>query len=153
MRKRLFALATSLACSGQRGAEPGDSPGSAAVPREWILGGAHGARRRGGAAGAREADSPQRSHLGQPRQEVQPCWRQDRASNDGREQKVLVIFAKFTDTPPGGPDTRLDPGQYFDAMLFGTTYDPPEWAGYPGHPTNATLYNYYKENSTARWTW
>ncbi len=63
------------------------------------------------------------------------------------EQKVLVIFAQFTDSPPGGPADRLDLASYFDTMLFGPIYNPPEYAAYPDHPTNATLYNYYKENS------
>jgi M6 family metalloprotease-like protein len=63
------------------------------------------------------------------------------------EQNVLVLFAQFTTPPPGGPATRLDLATYFDPMLFGTTYDPPEYAAYPGHPTDRTLYNYFKEVS------
>ena len=62
------------------------------------------------------------------------------------EQRVLVIFVEFTTPPPGGPDTRLDL-QYFDDMLFGTVYDPPEYATYPTHPTDRTLHNYYNEVS------
>lgn len=63
------------------------------------------------------------------------------------EQKVLVIFVEFEDTPPGAPETRLELGDYFDAMLFGEVYDPPEYAAYPGHPTDRTLKNYYDEVS------
>ena len=64
------------------------------------------------------------------------------------EQNVLVLFADFTTPPPGGPVTRLNLGTYFDPMLFGTTYDPPEYASVPGsHPTDRTLFNYYKEVS------
>jgi immune inhibitor A len=62
-------------------------------------------------------------------------------------QKVLVIFVKFTTDPPGGPATRLDLATYFDSMLFGTVYDPPEYAAYDGHPTDRTLRNYYTEVS------
>jgi immune inhibitor A len=60
-----------------------------------------------------------------------------------RDQKVLVIFVEFSDVPPGGPAARLDLA-YFDAMLFGTTYDPVEYAAFPGHPTDRTLRNYYE---------
>jgi M6 family metalloprotease-like protein len=60
------------------------------------------------------------------------------------EQKVLVILVQFTDMPPGGPEERLDPGTYFDDMLFGTVYDPPEYASYSGHPTDRTLRNFYE---------
>ncbi len=63
------------------------------------------------------------------------------------EQNVLVLFAEFTTPPPGGPATRLDLGDYFDPMLFGTVYDPPEYAAFSGYPTDRTLYNYYKEVS------
>lgn len=59
------------------------------------------------------------------------------------KQNVLVIFVQFQDTPPGGPTDRLDLGTYYDNMLFGTTYDPPEYASYTGHPTDRTLKNYY----------
>jgi immune inhibitor A len=62
-------------------------------------------------------------------------------------QNVLVIFAEFTTTPPGAPDARLDLGTYFDPMLFGTVYDPVEYAGIPDHPTDRTLKNYYNEVS------
>ena len=62
------------------------------------------------------------------------------------EQRVLVLFVDFSDEPPGGPTQRLDLS-YFDDMLFGTTYDPPEYAAYPGHPTGRTLVNYFKEAS------
>jgi immune inhibitor A len=61
-------------------------------------------------------------------------------------QKILVICVEFTSPPPGGPDTRLDL-HYFDDLLFGTVYDPPEYAPYPGHPTDRTLKNYYSEVS------
>ncbi len=61
-------------------------------------------------------------------------------------QKVLVLFVQFTDNPPGGPASRLDLG-YYDDMLFGDTYDPPEYAAYAGHPTDRTLKNYYKQVS------
>jgi len=64
-----------------------------------------------------------------------------------RVQNVLVIFVKFSDDPPGGPATRLDLATYFDAMLFGTEYDPPEYAPYVGHPIDRTLRNYYSEVS------
>ena len=59
------------------------------------------------------------------------------------QQKVLVIFVRFTDNPPGGPTGRLDLATYFDAMLFGTVYDPPEYAPYGGYPTDRTLKNYF----------
>jgi immune inhibitor A len=62
------------------------------------------------------------------------------------EQKVLVLFVQFNDPPPGGPAARLDM-TYFDEMLFGTVYDPPEYAAYPVHPTDRTLKNFYKEAS------
>ncbi len=61
-------------------------------------------------------------------------------------QKVLVIFVEFTTLPPGGPATRLDL-HYFDDLLFGTVYDPPEYAPYTGHPADRTLRNYFKEVS------
>ena len=62
-------------------------------------------------------------------------------------QNVLVIFVNFTTPPPGGPETRLDLETYFDPMLFGEVYNPPEYAGYSGYPTDRTLKNYYKEVS------
>lgn len=62
------------------------------------------------------------------------------------EQRVLVLCVDFSDEPPGGPEQRLDLS-YFDDMLFGTTYDPPEYAAYTGHPTDRTLVNYFKETS------
>ncbi len=65
------------------------------------------------------------------------------ALTTGATQKVLVLFVDTTTLPPGGPATRV-PLTYFDNMLFGTTYDPPEYSGYAGHPTDRTLYNYYK---------
>ena len=65
----------------------------------------------------------------------------------GATQNVLVIFVNFTTPPPGGPETRLDLATYFDPMLFGTVYDPPEYAGIPNHPTDRTLKNYYAEVS------
>ena len=61
-------------------------------------------------------------------------------------QKVLLICVEFTTLPPGGPVERLDL-TYFDDLLFGTVYDPPEYAPYPGHPTDRTLKNYYQEVS------
>lgn len=66
--------------------------------------------------------------------------------NTAPTQKILVLFANFSTLPPGGPAARL-PLAYFDDMLFGTFYDPPEYAPYPGHPTDRTLYNYYQEVS------
>jgi immune inhibitor A len=60
------------------------------------------------------------------------------------QQKVLVLFVKTADDPPGGPSTRADL-TLFDDMLFGTTYDPPAYAAYPGHLTDRTLRNYYEE--------
>lgn len=65
------------------------------------------------------------------------------------EQNVLVLFVDFTTPPPGGPATRLDLGKYFDPMLFGDSYDPPEYkaAGFTTYPTNRTLKNYYNEVS------
>jgi immune inhibitor A len=59
-------------------------------------------------------------------------------------QNVLVLFADFTTPPPGGPAAPLNLS-YFDNMLFGTVYDPPEYATYAGHPTDRTLKNYYSE--------
>jgi len=59
-------------------------------------------------------------------------------------QKVLVLFVKTADDPPGGPAARADL-RLFDDMLFGTTYDPPAYAAYSGHPTDSTLKNYFKE--------
>lgn len=61
-------------------------------------------------------------------------------------QKVLVIFVEFTTLPPGGPATRLNLS-YFDDMLFGTVYDPPEYAPYGAHPVDRTLKNYYQQVS------
>ncbi len=61
-------------------------------------------------------------------------------------QKVLVLFIDFATPPPGGPNNRLDLA-YFDNMLFGTVYDPPEYASITGHPTDRTLVNYYQEVS------
>lgn len=63
------------------------------------------------------------------------------------DQNVLVLFAEFTNNPPGGPDARLDLGSHFDPMLFSTEYNPPEYAGIPDAPTNRTLVNYYSEVS------
>ncbi|MGE5359369.1 MAG: M6 family metalloprotease domain-containing protein [Bacteroidales bacterium] len=59
-------------------------------------------------------------------------------------QPVIVLFVKFADDPPGGPATRLDLGTYFDSMLFGDTYDPPEYAEFADYPTDRTLFNYYR---------
>jgi immune inhibitor A len=69
------------------------------------------------------------------------------ALNTAATQNVLVIFAQFTTTPPGAPDARLDLATYFDPMLFGTVYDPPEYTDYTDHPTDRTLKNYYAEVS------
>jgi M6 family metalloprotease-like protein len=69
------------------------------------------------------------------------------ALDTAANQNVLVIFASFTTTPPGASADRLDLATYFDPMLFGTSYDPPEYAAYPNHPTNRTLVNYYAEAS------
>jgi M6 family metalloprotease-like protein len=62
------------------------------------------------------------------------------------EQKVLVIFVQFTTPPPGGPIDRLAMS-YFDDMLFGTVYDPPQYTVVPLHPTDRTLKNYYQQVS------
>jgi immune inhibitor A len=62
------------------------------------------------------------------------------------EQNVLVLFVEFTTTPPGAPEARLNMS-YFDDLLFGDVYDPPEYAAYPDYPTNRTLKNYYQEVS------
>jgi len=64
-------------------------------------------------------------------------------------QKVLVIFVKFTNDPPGGPASRLDLG-YFDDMLFGTEYSPSEYDPYKPFmtvPTDRTLKNYFDDVS------
>ena len=56
-------------------------------------------------------------------------------------QKVLVIFIAFQTPPAGGPVTHV-PLSYFDNMLFGTTYDPPEYAVYKSTesvPSDRTL--------------
>ena len=60
--------------------------------------------------------------------------------------KVLVLLVDFSDEPPGGPAQRLGL-KYFDDMLFGTKYDPPEYAAYPGHPTDRTLANYFEQTT------
>ena len=52
----------------------------------------------------------------------------------------------ITTPPPGGSNTRLDLS-YFDDLLFGTVYDPPEYAAFPGLPTDRTLKNYYQQVS------
>ncbi len=72
-------------------------------------------------------------------------------------QKVLVIFVSFANDPPGGPATRLDLAAYFDSMLFGASYNPPEYApyrawylankGFDPIPTDRTLHNFYEANS------
>ncbi len=59
------------------------------------------------------------------------------------EQKVLVIFVEFGTLPPGGPSTRMDL-TYYDDLLSGTVYNPPEYNGYPDAPTDRTLKNYYQ---------
>lgn len=63
------------------------------------------------------------------------------------DQNVLALFADFTTTPPGGPTQRLDLATYFDSMLFGTEYNPPEYAAIAGAPTDRTLVNYYQQVS------
>jgi len=63
------------------------------------------------------------------------------------DQNVLALFADFTTLPPGGPAQRLDLTTYFDAMLFGSSYNPPEYAAFPDAPTDRTLVNYYHEVS------
>ncbi len=61
------------------------------------------------------------------------------------EQRVLVIFVDFTTPPPGGPNTRLNLKTYFDTMLFGTKYDPPDYeATGLVYPADRTLFNYYQ---------
>jgi M6 family metalloprotease-like protein len=62
------------------------------------------------------------------------------------KQRVLVLFVEFTTTPPGGPSTRRSLTDY-DNLLFGTTYDPPEYASYVTAPTDRTLKNYYSQAS------
>ena len=62
------------------------------------------------------------------------------------EQYIIVIFVEFATAPPGSTDTRLDLG-YFDDMLFGTFYDPPEYPDDDSHPTDRTLANYWTEVS------
>jgi len=63
-------------------------------------------------------------------------------------QRVLVIFVDFTTPPPGGPASRLSLKTYFDAMLFGDTYDPPEYgATGVSYPVDRTLANYYRDVS------
>ena len=68
----------------------------------------------------------------------------------GATQNVLVLFVDFTTSPPGAPATRLNLATYFDPMLFGTVYNPPEYAAITppvSYPTNRTLKNYYSEVS------
>jgi len=60
------------------------------------------------------------------------------------QQKLVVLFVRFTDSPPGGPADPISL-TYFDEMLFGTTYNPPEYNN--NAPTDRTLVNYYKEVS------
>jgi M6 family metalloprotease-like protein len=62
------------------------------------------------------------------------------------EQRLLVIFVEFSTPPWGGPETRLDLS-YYDDMLFGTEYNPPEYAAYPDAPTDRTLKNYIQQVS------
>jgi immune inhibitor A len=66
-----------------------------------------------------------------------------------RDLQVLVLFVDFSDEPPGGPAERLDL-TYFDDMLFGTEYDPQEYAAYPGHPTDRTLVNYIDQTTLGK---
>lgn len=69
-------------------------------------------------------------------------------------QNILVLFADFTDAPPGGPATALSLDKYFDPLLLGTTYDPPEYAkfGKGNYPTDRTLKNYYYDVSYGKVT-
>jgi immune inhibitor A len=62
------------------------------------------------------------------------------------EQNVLVLFVEFSDAPPGAPAERLDMS-YFDDLLFGTVYDPPEYDAYPDAPTDRTLVHFFDELS------
>ncbi len=62
------------------------------------------------------------------------------------DQYVITIFVQFTTPPPGGTSTRIELS-YFDNMMYGTIYDPSEYAGYPDHPTDRTLRNYWEESS------
>jgi M6 family metalloprotease-like protein len=67
-------------------------------------------------------------------------------------QQVLVLFVDFSTPPPGGPAARLDLKTYFDAMLFESVYDPPEYQELKtnyglDYPTDRTLKNYYEEVS------
>jgi immune inhibitor A len=70
----------------------------------------------------------------------------------GSEQDVLVLFVRFSDAAPGSTAAPLDLS-YYDDLLFGTVYDPPEYktwaAANPGkaYPTDRTLVNFYKEAS------
>jgi immune inhibitor A len=75
--------------------------------------------------------------------------------NTAAEQKVLVLFANFSDVPLGAPAQPRDLAD-FDNLLFGTTYDPVEWQAigpllqqYYGvtYPTDRTLVNFYHEVS------
>ena len=61
-----------------------------------------------------------------------------------KTQNVLVLFVDFTTPPPGGPATPMSLG-YYDDLLFGTVYDPPEYAVFPSgyYPIDRTLKNYY----------
>jgi len=65
------------------------------------------------------------------------------------QQRVLVLFIRPSGQVPGGPASRLDLATYFDTMLFGTTYSPPEYLPYASlnYPTDRTLYNYFQEVS------
>jgi M6 family metalloprotease-like protein len=69
-------------------------------------------------------------------------------------QNVLVIFVKFTNAPPGGPVERLNLSTYFDTLLFGTKYTPPEYQaiGTPevDYPTDRTLFKYFQAVSYNR---
>ncbi len=56
--------------------------------------------------------------------------------------RALVLLVKFTDSPPGGPVVRYNPGVW-DSMLFGTVY----LRGGADTSTDRTLKNYLNEIS------
>ena len=62
-------------------------------------------------------------------------------------ERARPLRATSPTPPPGGPPRGWTSGRTSTTMLFGTVYDPPEYAAFPGHPTDRTLYNYYKEVS------
>ena len=62
------------------------------------------------------------------------------------EQKCLTLFVDFPDLPPGVTAAPTDL-QVYDDLLFGTTYDRPEYAAFPDRPLDRTLKNYFKDAS------